>query len=82
MELSTTRGATSCAATQELPSILLNPTVHHRIHKSSPLFLILSQTYPVHKTPSQLSSIQPRLGRRWEGSMEGMEVGGEVPPPL
>jgi hypothetical protein len=29
----------------------------------------------------ELSSIQPRLGRRGEGSMEGMEVGGEVPPP-
>jgi hypothetical protein len=31
---------------------------------------------------TNLSSIQPRSGRRGEGSMEGMEVGGEVPPPL
>jgi hypothetical protein len=57
MELGTTRGAASCEATQEFSSILRNTKVHYRIHKDLPLAPILSQTNPLHTTPSYLSTI-------------------------
>jgi hypothetical protein len=57
MELSPSREAASCAATQELPSILWNPKVHYRVHMSPPLVHILSHVNPVHINLSYLSKI-------------------------
>jgi hypothetical protein len=48
MELSRFLEAANYAATQELPSILWNPKVHYRVHKSPLLVPILSQIDPIH----------------------------------
>jgi hypothetical protein len=57
MELSLSREAANCAATRELPSILWNPKVRYRVHKSPPLVPILSQFDPIHTTPTYLFKV-------------------------
>jgi hypothetical protein len=53
-ELSASWGDANCAAPKELPSILRNPKLQYLVHKSPPLFPILSHINPIHSIPSYL----------------------------
>jgi hypothetical protein len=49
--------AAHCAATQEIPGILWNPKVHHRVQESPSLVPILSQINQIHAITFYLSKI-------------------------
>jgi hypothetical protein len=57
MELSPSWEGANCAATEEIPSILWNPKVYYRVHKSPPLVPTLSQINPIHTISFYLSKI-------------------------
>jgi hypothetical protein len=60
-ELSTSWEAASCAAPQELPSILWNSNVHYCVHKSPPLVPILSQIQGIRRGPRPFVTFRDKL---------------------
>jgi hypothetical protein len=49
------------SAIQEIPPILLNPKVHHRVHNNPPPVPILSQMNPIHISKPYLPKIHPNV---------------------
>ena len=49
--------ASSSSASQEIPHILWNPSVHYHLHNSSPPVPFLSCTNPVHAIPKNVCEI-------------------------
>jgi hypothetical protein len=58
MEYSINREAIGYTVTQEIPSILWEPKVYHRIHKILSPASILIQINAIHIAPSYLSKIR------------------------
>jgi hypothetical protein len=61
--------ANNSSATQEISSVLWNPNVHYRVHKSPPLVPVLGQINSVHTQAVSLTSILilsfPRFSKRF-----------------
>jgi len=57
MELSPSREANSHSASQQVPHLLWNRKIHYRIHESTPLVFVLSQTSPFHTSPPYFTKI-------------------------
>jgi len=51
MEQNASREATSHSASQEIPCLLWNPTVHYRVHSGPSLVPMLTEMHPVHIFP-------------------------------
>jgi hypothetical protein len=57
MEIGISCEVTSCAAIEELPSILRSQKIRYRVHKSLPTFPILRQINSAHTIPFYLCKI-------------------------
>jgi len=61
MEHSPSWIANNHSASQEIPHLLWNPTVHYRAHKSPPLVSVLSQMHEFHILPPYFPKIHSNI---------------------